>query len=144
MKHFGIWAALAALIMMGPSCEQLDGGWPPIKLDKSEVHFTADGGEETVTATNYSGWWINGGYEVRKDDGGLEYIYYIHSDSTDGQNAYTYDILDGEWYKASVPNKGQGNKLIITVDKNVSGTPRKATIDMQSGDAFTTVKISQD
>ena len=65
MKHFGILAAMAALILMGVSCKRVmvDGEWAPIKMDKSEVHFTSEGGEETVTALNYGGWWINGGYE---------------------------------------------------------------------------------
>lgn len=65
MRHFGIWAAFAALVLLGSSCNRIlkDGDWDPIKMDKSEVHFTSNGGEETVTSLNYGSWWINGGYE---------------------------------------------------------------------------------
>lgn len=149
MKHFGIWAAMAALIMAGTSCDKVeygkDGDWDPIKLDKPEVHFTADGGEETVTAKNYSRWWFIGGYEdTQYVDGRWEYVNYVYAGSTDGQEAYTYDILDGGWYHASVPNKGRSNQLIITVDPNPTARPRHATIEMEAGDAFTSVKVYQD
>ena len=146
MKHFGIWAAMAALIVIGTSCDRFakDGDWPPIKMDKSEVHFTSEGGEETVTAKNYSGWWINGGYEdVLYMNGQLEYVNYLYAGSTDGEDACTYDILDGGWYHASVPNKGRSNQLIITIDPNYTAKPRQADIAMEAGDAFTTVKIYQ-
>lgn len=145
MKNFGILAALAALIMIGTSCaKKMEGDWDPIKMDKPEVHFPSAGGEETVTATNYSGWWINGGYEdAQYVDGRIEYVNYVYAGSTDGPDAYTYDILDGGWYHASVPNKGRSNKLIITVDRNITAKPRQATIQMEAGDAFTSVKIYQ-
>lgn len=68
---------------------------------------------------------------------------YVMAGSTDGQEAYTYDILDGGWYHASVPEKGRSNKLIITVDQNFTAKPRQATIEMEAGDAFTSVKIYQ-
>ena len=148
MKHFGILAAMAALIMTGTSCEDKfakNGDWPPIMMDKSEVHFTSEGGEETVTAKNYSYWWINGGYEDALEvNGRLDYLNYVCAESTDGQDAYTYDILDGGWYHASVPDKGRSNKIIITVDRNNTAKPRQATIEMEAGDAFTRVKIYQD
>lgn len=146
MKHLGILAAMTALFMIGTSCESVlkDGAWDPIEMDKPEVHFTSDGGEETVTAKNYSGWWINGGYEdFQNVNGQWEYVNYIYAGSTDGQEAYTYDILDGGWYHASVPNKGRSNQLIISVDPNYTAKPRQAYIAMEAGDAFTTVKIYQ-
>lgn len=146
MRHFGIWAAFAALVLSGSSCNRFlkDGDWDPIKMDKSEVHFTSNGGEETVTSLNYGSWWINGGYEdFQIVNGQGQYVNYVMAGSTDGQEAYTYDILDGGWYHASVPEKGRSNKLIITVDQNYTAKPRQATIDMEAGDAFTSVKIYQ-
>ena len=74
----------------------------------------------------------------------MDYLNYVCAESTDGQDAYTYDILDGSWYHASVPDKGRSNKIIITVDRNDTAKPRQATIEMEAGDAFTRVKIYQD
>ena len=146
MHKLTILAALTALLLCSFSCEHEtpDGQWDPIEMDKPEVHFTSEGGEQTVTATNYSGWWINGGYEdAQYVNGKWEYVNYVYSSSTDGQEACTYDILDGGWYHAAVPDKGRSNKLVITVDQNITAKPRQAIIDMEAGDAFTTVKIFQ-
>jgi hypothetical protein len=76
-------------------------------------------------------------------NGQLEYVNYLYAGSTDGEDACTYDILDGGWYHASVPNKGRSNQLIITIDPNYTAKPRQAYIAMEAGDAFTTVKIYQ-
>jgi len=141
MRKGIIFAAMATLLFCCNSCLG-EGLWTPIKMDKTEVHFTSDGGEDIVTATNYSSWWINYGYEdAHNVNGKVEYVGFVYATSTDG--AYTYDILDGGWYHAIVANKGQSNILVITVDQDYSAKPRQATINMEAGDAFTTVKIFQ-
>ena len=65
MKRFFQTILFAIAIMVACSCEELqkDGAWDPVELDKSNIEFTAEGGQETVTALNYTSWWINGGYE---------------------------------------------------------------------------------
>ena len=45
------------------SCEEYDGRWKPIEVDKSQLSFTPEGGEQTITVLNYNRWWISGGYE---------------------------------------------------------------------------------
>lgn len=136
-------AVLFPLIM---SCEklELDGKWDPIKVDKQHLNFTSEGGEQKVTMQNYSRWRISGAYEnATQVNGSIEYTNYIHPTSTDGEEAYTYDQLDGGWYRVSVPDKGKSNTAVIAVDKNQAVEARKATIIMTVGDAFTNIQINQ-
>lgn len=127
------------------ACEEIDGKQTPIKLDKSELTFTSKGGEQTVTATNYKSWWISGGYEDKKDVNGVtEYVNYVYPTSTDGEEHYTYDILDGGWYYVIVPEKGNSSQVVITVSENTTSKPRSATIIMQNRNAFTNISIQQE
>ena len=146
MKRFVYAIALVATIFFASSCEvfQKDGDWDPIELDKTHVNFPPEGGQNTVSALNYSRWWISGGYEIiRIADQKIDSDY-IHATSSDGEDAFTYDILDGGWYHVTVPDKGKSNTIIITVDP-LSGDrlPREAIIKMQAGDAFTQISIAQ-
>ena len=131
-----ILTILAAIVCLC-ACEQKDGDWKPMKLDKQELTFTSEGGEQVVTVTNYSGWWISGAYN---DNNRQNYIY---PTSTDGEEAYTYDILDGGWYHVTVPNKVRSNTVVITVDPNDTAKPRTAVIDMTAGDVFTQISVAQ-
>ena len=108
-----------------------------MKLDKQELTFSSEGGEQVVTVTNYSGWWISGAYNDNKRQN------YIYPTSTDGEEAYTYDILDGGWYHVVVPDKGRSNTVAITVDPNDTAKPRTAVIDMTAGDVFTQISVAQ-
>ena len=127
------------------SCEDLVGKQTPIKLDNSELTFTSVGGEQAVTAVNYNSWWISGAYESKQSVNGVSMsINYIYPTSTDGEDAYTYDILDGGWYYVVVPEKGESNKAIITVCKNDTSRPRSATITMQNQNAFVNINIQQE
>ena len=41
------------------------GGWDSMKLDKSnKLVFAKEGGEYTISVTNYTSWWISGGYNI--------------------------------------------------------------------------------
>ena len=64
--------ALAAIICFASSCEETifekEGDWDPIELDKTHVYFPPEGGQNTVSALNYSRWWISGGYESSYQD----------------------------------------------------------------------------
>lgn len=123
-----------------------DGQWDPIQLNKKEVTFATQGGVDTVVALNYESWWINGGYEGTKQvQGELVYINRVEPEST-GSNRFVVlnDTLEGGWYHAVVPEKSRSNRLIIKVDPNTTGRSRKATIEMEAGDAFTSVKIVQE
>ena len=143
MKH--IFIIIASLICFS-SCEEvcLDGAWDPIELDKKHVNFPPEGGQNTVSALNYNRWWISGGYEVSSIDDQKTNSDYIHASSSDGDETHIYDILDGGWYHVSVPDKGMSNTIIITVDPiGAAGHPRDAIIEMQAGNAFTKISISQ-
>ena len=147
MKYLCFCSALAVAVLLSASCERdvLLGGWDPIEVDKPEVHFASGGGEETVKALNYGGWWLNFGYEGIMNECGFSlYINEVGATSTGGQEACTYDLLDGGWYHAAVPNKGRSNELVITVDQNTTSTSRHAFIKVQAGDAFGSVSITQD
>lgn len=148
MKRFVYAIALVATMFFASSCEetifQKDGDWDPIELDKTHVNFPPEGGQNTVSALNYSRWWISGGYEVTRIDDHKINSDYIHASSSGGDETHTYDILDGGWYHVTVPDKGKSNTIIITVDP-LSGDrlPREAIIEMQAGDAFTQISIAQ-
>ena len=135
-------AAIACLY----SCEEtiLDGAWDPMELDKTHVNFPSEGGQNTVSVLNYTRWWIIGGEEVFRIDDQKINSDYIHADSSDGEEACTYDILDGGWYHVMVPDKGKSNTIIITVDPiDHGGCPREAIITMTVGDAFSNISIAQ-
>lgn len=132
---------LIALVVI-TSCEEYDGKWRPMKVDKQHLNFTAEGGEQSVTLLNYSRWWISGGYESYDPTNG-GYTNYLYPTSTGGMDFYTYDLLDGGWYHVVVPNNGQSNIIVITVDKNETGQVRQATIVMTGGNVGTKIQISQ-
>lgn len=119
-----------------PSLE--DGGdWPAIVLDHSQIDVEACGGEFTITALNYPTWWILSGYDEHNPSS------VVYPTSSDGDAAYTFDLLDGGWYHARVPQKGQSNQLVVNVDENYSGQSRSAVIEMEAGDVFSSVTIHQ-
>ena len=137
-----IIAAIACLC----SCKEniFDGAWDPMELDKTHVNFPSEGGQNTVSVLNYTRWWIIGGEEVFRIADQKINSDYIHADSSDGEEACTYDILDGGWYHVMVPDKGKSNTIIITVDPiNHGGRPREAIITMTVGDAFSNISIAQ-
>ena len=158
MRKIAIIFSLAVFCLMSVQCSEkqlqpqpksrtnnVEGLWDPIELDNAQAAFSFFGGTQVITALNYSVWWINGGYEgIEWVDGHTEYVNYVFSESTDGREACTYDILDGGWYRAYVPEKGRSNRLVITVSPNMTGDTRKAYIAMESGDAFTRIPIVQD
>ena len=125
------------------ACEEIEGKQTTIKLDKSELTFSSVGGEQTVTAINYNSWWIGGGYEDF-DQAKNEYTYYVYPTSTDGEDACTYDLLDGGWYYVVVPDKGESNQVMISVSENNTSNPRYATITMRNRNAFTNISIQQE
>lgn len=141
MKKLFTLLVLAVALML-TSCEEYDGKQTPIKLDKSELTFPSVGGEQTVTMQNYSSWWISGGY-VAHDQVKNEYTGYVYPVSTGGEDACTYDLLDGGWYNVSVPYDGR-NTAVVKVFGNTAGTARQANIIMTVGDSFVTIKLCQE
>ena len=131
MKRFFQTILFAAAIMVACSCEELqkDGAWNPVELDKSNIEFPAEGGQETVTALNYTSWWINGGYESAVQ--------------VNGKWEYTNYVLDGGWYHVTLPDNGKSNTVVIAVDPHDDTKPRQAVIVMQAGNASAKISISQ-
>ena len=89
------------------------------------------------------GWWRveqkpNGTALVASD-----FRDHVHAGSSEGDEANTYDVLDGGWYHVSVPDNGKSNTIIITVDPHYDAKPRQARIDLQAGNAFTSITIYQ-
>ena len=142
MKKLFTFLTLVVAVVL-TSCEDIDGKQTPIKLDKSELTFTSVGGEQMVTAVNYKSWWISGGYEDF-DQIENESTTYVYSTSTDGEEACTYDLLDGGWYYVVVPDKGHSNQVVITVSENKTSNSRSAAIIMQNRNAFTNIRIQQE
>ena len=119
------------------SCETYLDKWDPIELDKQELTFSSNGGEQTISALNYPTWWINGAYE-----GDIFSTHnFVYATTSDTLKDFK-DILDGEWYHAEIP-KEKSNRLVITVYENTTSTPRQASINMQAGNAFAYIKIHQ-
>ena len=142
-KFFTLLALIISVVIT--SCESNevpDGKWKPIKVDKQQLNFLSDGGEQTGTMQNYSSWWISGGY-VAHDQVKNEYTGYVYPVSTGGEDACTYDLLDGGWYNVSVPYDGR-NTAVVKVFGNTAGTARQANIIMTVGDSFVTIKLCQE
>lgn len=135
-----------ALIDLWKESQEMPYGlWPPIQLDRPEAVLPSTGGTVVVSMLNYTSWWINGGYSAEPDEEGVwrPVEDYIFSTSSDGEETCTYDILEGGWFHAVVPNKGQSHQLIIAADENYLAKPRHAIIEMECGDVFTSIKVTQ-
>ena len=132
------------LIDLWKESQLMDGRWPAILLDRPEVNLPSEGGTIVVSMLNYKSWWINGGYSAEPDEEGVWQPVedYIYATSSDGEQT-TYDILEGNWFHAVVPNKGLSHQVRITVDQNYLAKPRHAIIEMEAGDAFTSIKVNQ-
>ena len=158
MRRISIIFSLAVFCLMNVQCSEkqlqpdndlksqnkLWLGWAPVEVDNSQVEFSSSGGIKVVSALNYSRWWINAGHEgIEWVDGDWKPINSVLSESTDGRDACTYDILNGGWYKACVPEKGRSNRLVIAVLPNLTGSMRVAYISMESGDVGTTITVIQ-
>ena len=132
-----ILTILAAVVCLS-SCEEtsFDGAWDPMELDKKHLSFDSEGGEQAIVVLNYSRVWISGAYK----ENGVDYIF---PTSSDGEEACTYDLLDGGWYHVRIPNKGKSNVVIVSADPNYTTKPRTAIIDLTSGDIFTSISINQ-
>ena len=74
-------------------------------------------------------------------DGKIEYKNFVSANNNTGGQYFSY--MDCGWYVAFITNELK-NQLFITVKNNTTGEPRKATIEMEAGDAFTIVKIFQE
>ncbi len=141
-KRFFFLICLTLFFLMGTSsCMK----WPAIRLDKSELTFSSEGGVETVTALNYSYLGISCAWEgTQTVNEKNEWINYVPSQYVfDGEVAY---LIDGEWYRVIQPqskDNQSSNQIIITVDPNTSSTPRHATIQLECGDAFSRLEINQ-
>ncbi|MCR4843900.1 MAG: hypothetical protein K5843_02770 [Bacteroidales bacterium] len=88
-------AVYAALVLTIVSCTNKDGGWTPIELDKYEVTFGADGGEETIISTNYPGFTITR----------LENLS-THESANHNENKYSASM-------EGINLRAEGNKLTI-------------------------------
>ena len=146
MKKLGLLVASAIVLFCSLSCEKVDvignkeeqdGLWAPMKMNKTELSFPKNGGQMTVTCSNYSNWWIAGAWEGEGGDDA-----YIFPKSSDPLMNIS-DYLDGEWLHAVVPRTGKVNTVIITINPNTSSQPRKGSITMECGDAFGYISINQ-
>lgn len=148
MKQLFNTIMLVAAISAFSSCEHVicvDGAWDPMELDKAHINFPPEGGQNTVSVLNYPTWWIYGGYDMAEFiDNQWDYSGYVHATSSDGEEGCTYDILEGGWYHVMIPDKGNSNTIIITVDPHDDAEPRQAIIQMQAGNAFAKISIAQD
>lgn len=142
-KILSIFLLAAAL-----SCSKLtgDAAWESIRVDCPELEFPVEGGSRTVTMENHSSWWISGGYEEASwsVEKGWKYVNYVQASSFAASAPDRFDYLDGGWYTALVPEGGTSRSLIVMVEANTSGQARYASILMEAGDAFTSIKVSQE
>ena len=66
MKTLHIFATIAVIVLfVAASCKKTEGNWKKMKLDKTEVVFNSEGGEEIVTVLNYSALWLGGAETYR-------------------------------------------------------------------------------
>ena len=114
-KLFRLLACCLCAAFALVSCETKEGGWDPISLDKYEVSFGTDGGEEVITSSNYPGMYIMKLENLTTQEKGNR--------SKDRQSAN----MEG------IELKVEGNRLIVTVD--ASKEPRSWMINLSYLDA---------
>lgn len=102
------------------------GDCAPIELSSEEVVFPRNGGEATITCKNYENWWINDVQVVGEDK--------VTHAEPGADNSYK--TLKAEGISAEIVN---GNQVRVTVDENAA--ERSWYLHMESGDAFTTIRI---
>lgn len=124
--------------------EVAEGEWNPIEVDFPELTFPSEGGKLVVSTTNYASWVICAGYEYGDFVDG-KWVYDKYSIPHNAEGWYSpLEPLDGGWYHAYVPYEESPNQMVVTVYANDTGESRKATIEMECGDAFTRIKIHQE
>lgn len=106
--------------------EEIMGAWTPIVVSASELTFPRKGGEATVTCKNYASWWINDVQVV-----GEETVTHAEPGPDN-----TYRTLKADGISAEIIND---NQVRITVEESAGKC--KWDLHMESGDAFTTIRI---
>jgi hypothetical protein len=151
MKHI----LLLACIALGMSaCDyDVDKIKDTIKFSKNEVHFSAQGGVDTVTSEGTS-WEID--YEMSIDGK----YYHFRSDppdahtyppccfkTEDGEDVritkfYYQDIsrIEGPWFTINKPRK---QRLIFTVAPNETGNPRELCLTVIDKVFSTNITVTQ-
>lgn len=144
IKRFAFLTGLVVLFLLGTSC--VKGKWPAIRLDKPELTFSSEGGEETVMALNYSYLGILYAWEgtqiVNGERGMVNYV--PCSEVFDGKVAF---IIEGGWYRVVQPQgnvKQPSNQIFISVEPNTSSSHRHVTVQLECGDAFNRLEINQE
>lgn len=134
-KRLGSFVFLLASILISAQCNRQEEPAEihlfALQLDKPHITFPSEGGTETVTA------FIDDNSTVSAI-GGIKYgVEFLFADGVWEEGEYTYstdsqygalDLLDGGWFHAMIPRNGYSNELIITVDENLTGHPRRVQI----------------
>ncbi|RHJ76299.1 BACON domain-containing protein [Parabacteroides sp. AM08-6] len=111
-------------------CDKKDGDWEAVKIDRSEIEFSSDGGSVVITTSNYTSWWIG---DIQEKIGNAPFHYVTSDDFT---------MVEGEWYKIEVPTESE-NHVFITISPNTTSIVRELSIHMTVGDTGATIKIRQ-
>lgn len=127
-----IGATLCLLLTTQCRFEVIDeiGKWNPIEVNRNEITIPANGGSTIVTMYNYREWWID---DVQDYDGRYTTNRRIYDDRTQ---------VNTDWYSLEVPTQDR-HTLIIRVDANLTGEPRKIVIDMTVGNSFEKIYVWQ-
>lgn len=108
--------------------DSLVGDWEAIRMTADTLEFGKEGGEQTVICLNYDRWWLN---DIQIT--GTEKFY--HADP--GQNN-EYLTVKAPGISADIVRP---NALRVKVEP--SGAQAEWLIHIQSGDAFTSIKVIQ-
>ena len=94
MKTLNIFATIAVIVLfVAASCKKTEGNWKKMKLDKTEVVFNSEGGEEIVTVLNYSALWLGGAETYRFVNAEWQVDRLFSPQNSDV--AITQDVLEG-------------------------------------------------
>lgn len=143
MKRICFLTCVVVLYLLGTSCTKKE--WAGIRLDKPELTFSSEGGEETVTNLNRNYLGILYAWEgTQMVSGEKEMVNYVPcTEVFDGEVAF---VIDGGWYRVIQPqgnDKQASNQIFITVEPNTSSAPRHVSISLKSGNYFSTMYIDQ-
>lgn len=125
--NFGL---LIVLLNIFYSCSRMDGDWDDnIKLSIKNVEFSALG-DSVIVTTEGSWWWIN---NISVNDK----YFYVPNDSICELDSYLIK------HDCFIVERRDKHTLFIKVDENPLNEKRIISVELEAGDYFDRVRITQ-
>jgi hypothetical protein len=130
MKKIILLACLSMLTLSACDISEPDGKWSPIKLTKNPLEVPAEGGTVKTSVKNYSSLWLIGLMRDGKR---------ISVEGTNDQGQRDIFNIKSEYLSAH----SEGQNVTITVAPSSDDMAHKYVIEVEYGDAFSTITVNQ-